>query len=147
MLYMLIFYKRLGLYAAGALIIYLTLLFGLFKLVPVTLSLATIAGTILSIGMAVDANVLVFERVKEEMGRGVPETEAIEKGFKRAWPSVRDANITTIISSAILFYITTSFVQGFALALLMGVLVSMFSAITVTRTMLKIRGAKFKAQN
>jgi preprotein translocase subunit SecD len=102
------------------------------------MTLAGIAGFILSIGMAIDANILIFERTKEEIKKGLTKISAIEEGFKRAWPSIRDSNISTIITSIILYYFTSSFIKGFALALLIGVLVSMFSAITITRTMLRV---------
>jgi preprotein translocase subunit SecD len=101
------------------------------------MSLSGIAGFILSIGMAVDANILIFERTKEEIKKGLSKIAAIEEGFKRAWPSIRDSNISTIITSVILYYFTTSFIKGFALTLLIGVLVSMFSAITVTRSLMR----------
>ena len=102
------------------------------------MTLSGIAGFILSIGMAVDANVLIFERTKEEIKKGLTKVSAIEEGFKRAWPSIRDSNVSTIITSLILYFFTTSFVKGFALTLLIGVLVSMFSAITITRTMMRV---------
>ena len=103
-----------------------------------TMTLSGIAGFILSIGMAIDANILIFERTKEELRKGLPKLTAIEEGFHRAWTSIRDSNVTTIISSVILYYFTSSFVRGFALTLLIGVIMSMFSAITVTRTLLKV---------
>ena len=102
------------------------------------MTLSGIAGFILSIGMAVDANILVFERTKEEIKRGLSTETAVEEGFKRAWTSIRDSNVSTIITSLVLYYFTSSFVKGFALALLIGVLISMFSAITITRTMLRV---------
>ncbi|MEK7479347.1 MAG: protein translocase subunit SecD [Patescibacteria group bacterium] len=137
MFFMTLYYRGLGLFASLALLIYVVLTLGLFKLIPITMTLAGIAGFILSIGMAVDANVLIFERTKEEMKRGLKKEDALEEGFKRAWTSIRDSNITTILTSCILYYFTSSFVKGFALTLLLGVLVSMFSAITVTRTLLR----------
>lgn len=136
-LFMLIYYRKLGIFAALALVIYIILTASVFKL-GITMSLAGIAGFILSIGMAVDANILIFERTKEEIKKGLSKVSAIEEGFRRAWPSIRDSNISTIITSIILYYFTTSFIRGFALALLIGVLISMFSAITITRTMLKV---------
>ena len=102
------------------------------------MTLSGMAGFILSIGMAVDANILIFERTKEELKRGLARTSAIEEGFRRAWSSIRDSNISTIITALILYYYTSSFVRGFALTLLIGVLVSMFSAITITRTLLRV---------
>ncbi|MDP1706700.1 MAG: protein translocase subunit SecD [bacterium] len=137
-LLMVIFYRGLGVFASIALVIYIVLSLGIFKILPVTMSLAGIAGFLLSIGMAVDANILVFERMKEEIKRGLSRRAAMEEGFKRAWTSIRDSNISTLISSFVLYYFTSSFVRGFALTLLLGVLVSMFSAITVTRTLLRV---------
>ncbi|MBI1838977.1 MAG: protein translocase subunit SecD [Candidatus Colwellbacteria bacterium] len=143
-LFMLIYYKFLGLFAATALIIYTVLSMALFKsgvfgLVPgFTMTLAGIAGFILSIGMAVDANILIFERTKEELKRGLAKSSAIEEGFKRAWLSIRDSNTSTIITAGVLYFFTSSFVKGFALTLGLGVMVSMLSAIFVTKTMLKL---------
>jgi len=102
-----------------------------------TLTLPGIAGMILTIGMAVDANILIFERMKEEFREGKPLSNSIDEGFKRAWPSIRDGNISTLITCVILFWFTTSLVKGFALTLGIGILVSMFTAITVTRGFLK----------
>lgn len=138
MLFMLAYYRFFGIFASAALLIYILLTLGIFKLIPITLSLAGLAGFILTIGMAVDANILIFERVKEEIKRGLSRTAAIEEGFRRAWPSIRDSNTSTIITAVILYYFTSSFVKGFALTLLIGVLVSMFSAITTTRLLLKV---------
>lgn len=138
MVFMVFYYRLFGIFASLALLIYIVLTLAVFKSVSMTMTLSGIAGFILSIGMAIDANILIFERTKEEIKNGLSKITAIEEGFKRAWPSIRDSNITTIITSIILYYSTTSFVRGFALALLIGVLVSMFSAITVTRTMLRV---------
>lgn len=135
-IFMLGYYRKLGIFASLALIIYIILTAAVFKL-GITMSLAGIAGFILSIGMAVDANILIFERTKEEIKKGLSKISAIEEGFRRAWPSIRDSNISTIITTVILYYFTSGFIKGFALALLIGVLVSMFSAITITRTLLK----------
>jgi protein-export membrane protein SecD len=135
-LFILGYYRKLGIFASLALVIYIILTAAVFKL-GITMSLAGIAGFILSIGMAVDANILIFERTKEEIKNGLSKMSAIEEGFKRAWPSIRDSNISTIITSIILYYFTSSFIKGFALALLIGVLISMFSAITTTRTLLR----------
>jgi len=137
-LFMIIYYRGLGIFSSAALIIYIILTTAVFKLFAITMTLAGIAGFILSIGMAVDANILIFARVKEEIKKGLPKVSALEEGFKRAWLSIRDSNISTIITSIILFYFTSGFIKGFALALLIGVIVSMFSAITVTRTMLRV---------
>jgi len=137
-LFMLFYYRMFGVFAALSLIIYILLTLGLFKVIPITLSLAGLAGFILTIGMAVDANILIFERIKEEIKRGLPRASAIEEGFRRAWPSIRDSNTSTIITAVILYFFTSSFVRGFALTLLIGVLVSLFSAITTTRLFLRV---------
>lgn len=137
-LFMLFYYRTLGIFAALSLIIYIALTLGLFKLIPITLSLAGLAGFVLTIGMAVDANILIFERIKEELKRGLPKSSAIEEGFRRAWPSIRDSNTSTIITAAILYFFTSSFVQGFAITLGLGVLLSLFSAITTTRLFLRL---------
>ena len=123
-------------------IIYALLVFALFKLIPVTLTLPGIAGFVLSVGMAVDANVLIFERMKEELRGGRNLRAAIDTGFARAWPSIRDSNASTLITCLILFWFGSNFgasiVKGFALTLAIGVLVSLFTAITVTRTFLHL---------
>lgn len=138
MLFMLIYYRRLGIFAVAALLIYISLTLGVFKLIGVTLTLAGLAGFILTIGMAVDANILVFERIKEELKKGLSRAAATHEGFRHAWPSIRDSNTSTIITAVILYFFATSFVQGFALTLLIGVVVSMFSAITTTRLLLQV---------
>lgn len=145
-LFMIGYYRKLGIFASLALIIYIALTLGVFKLIPITLTLAGLAGFILTIGMAVDANILIFERVREELKRGLSHTTALREGFRRAWPSIRDSNTSTIITAVILYFFTSSFVQGFALTLLVGVLISMFSAITTTRLFLLVF-MKDKAQN
>ncbi|MBI2623706.1 MAG: protein translocase subunit SecD [Candidatus Liptonbacteria bacterium] len=136
--FMIFYYRLLGVFASLALIIYIALTLGVFKLGAFTLTLAGIAGFVLTIGMAVDANILIFERMKEELKRGLHRTAARTEGFRRAWPSIRDSNTSTIITAIILYFFTSSFVQGFALTLLIGVLVSMFSAITTTRFFLQV---------
>jgi protein-export SecD/SecF family membrane protein len=135
MIFMIVYYRFFGFLASIALLIYTILSLSIFKLF-VTMSLAGIAGFLLSIGMAVDANILIFERTKEEIKRGLARSLAIKEGFRRAWPSIRDSNISTIITSLILFYFTSSFVKGLALTLLLGVLISMFTAITLTRNLM-----------
>jgi protein-export membrane protein SecD len=135
MVFMTVYYGVFGLLAGIALLVYIVLSLSIFKLF-ITMSLAGIAGFLLSIGMAVDANILIFERTREELKKGISKEGAIREGFARAWTSIRDSNITTIITSLILFYFTTSFVKGLALTLLLGVLVSMFTAIVVTRGLL-----------
>jgi preprotein translocase subunit SecD len=141
-LFMLLYYRFPGVLADMALIIYAALVLALFKLIPVVLTLPGIAGFILSVGMAVDANILIFERMKEELRAGKGLRLAVEQGFSRAWPSIRDSNFSTLITSAILFwfgsYFGASIVKGFALTLGIGVIVSMFTAITVTRTFLRL---------
>jgi protein-export membrane protein SecD len=134
--FMIFYYRGFGFVASLALLVYLAITLGIFKLFGITLTLSGIAGFILSIGMAVDANILIFERTREEIKKGLSKATAISEGFKRAWPSIRDSNVTTIITAVILYYFTSGFVQGFALALLIGVIVSMFSAIIVTRSFL-----------
>jgi len=139
MAFMTAYYRSLGLFSVFALIVYIILTLAFFKLIPhFIMTLAGLAGFVLSIGMAVDANILIFERTKEEIKRGVAKTAAIEEGFRRAWPSIRDSNVSTIITAIILYFLTSSFVKGFALTLGIGVIVSMFSAIFVTRTMLRV---------
>jgi preprotein translocase subunit SecD len=134
----LVFWYRLpGFLAVVSLFIYLVINLALFKLIPVTLTAAGIAGFILSLGMAVDANILIFERTREELARGRELGEAIKEGFARAWLSIRDSNTSSIITAIILFYFSsTPMVKGFALVFGLGVFVSMFSAITATRTLL-----------
>jgi protein-export membrane protein SecD len=125
-----------GLVAVVSLLLYIALSLAIFKLIPVTLTAAGIAGFILSVGMAVDANVLIFERLKEELRKGKKFEDALDEGFKRAWSSIRDSNISSIITAIVLFWLGTSAVKGFALTLGIGVGVSMFTAITVSRTLL-----------
>lgn len=136
--FMIVNYGFLGLVADVALIIYTILTFALFKLIPVTLTLAGIAGFILSIGMAVDANILIFERMKEEVRWGMDDITALKLGFKRAFPSIRDSNMSSLITCAILYYFGSGLVRGFAITLAVGILVSLFSAITITRTFLRM---------
>jgi protein-export membrane protein SecD len=136
MIFMVLYYRLPGFVSTIALSVYLIATMALFKLMGVTLTLAGIAGCILSIGMAVDANVLIFERLKEELQKGKTLKVATEEGFDRAWNAIRDGNLSTVITCLLLIWFGTSFVQGFALTLMLGVLVSMFSAIFVTRTIL-----------
>ncbi|MCK5285851.1 MAG: protein translocase subunit SecD [Candidatus Pacebacteria bacterium] len=136
MIFLIFWYRLPGLLAAISLIIYITILLSIFKLIPITLTSAGIAGFILSIGMAVDANVLIFERIKEELTDGRDISSAIKEGFARAWLSIRDSNISSILTAIILFWFGTSLVEGFALTFGLGVLVSMFTAISITRTFL-----------
>lgn len=137
-LFMLAYYRLPGLIAIIALMLYTAINLALYKIIPITLTLSGIAGFILSVGMAVDANILIFERLKEELIRGRTLGSAIDEGFRRAWLSIRDSNFTTLISCSILFYTSSSLIKGFALTLGIGVLVSMFSAIIVSRTLLRL---------
>mgnify|MGYP005843747983 CR=1 FL=1 len=140
--FMIAYYRFPGLIAVVALLAYTAIVFAAFKLIPVVLTLAGIAGFILSIGMAVDANILIFERTKEELRAGKTVGAAIEAGFGRAWTSIRDSNVSTIITCAILFWFGMNFgasvIRGFALTLGIGVVVSMFTAILFTRTLLRV---------
>ncbi len=136
LLFMIAWYRLPGFMAGVALMIYLASMLAIFKLIPVTLTAAGIAGFLLSVGMAVDANVIIFERLKEELKKDKTYPEAVLDGFKRAWAPIRDGNITSLISAVILFWLGTSVVQGFALVFGIGILVSMFTAIVVTRTFL-----------
>ncbi len=138
MLFMILYYRAPGVISCLALIIYSLIVFAIFKIIPVTLTLAGIAGFILSIGMAVDANILIFERTKEELRAGRSLFTAINSGFERAFTSIFDSNMTTIITCAILYALGTGVVKGFALTLAIGVLVSMFSAITVTKNFMHL---------
>lgn len=136
-LFLILWYRLPGIIAVISLGIYISIMLALFKLLPVTLTAAGIAGFIISIGIAVDANVLIFERVKEELRLGHSVADAVKGGFAHAWFSIRDSNISSIITALILFWFGTSLIKGFALTLGMGVIVSMFSAITITRVFLK----------
>lgn len=137
-LFLIIFYRIPGFFASFSLFIYISLLMSLFKLIPVTLTLAGIAGFLLSMGMAVDANILIFSRMREELKEGKSYFIAITEGSRRAWPSIRDGNFTTILVGLILFVLGTGFVKGFALTLIVGNLVGMFTAIFITNNFLKL---------
>ena len=141
LLFMVLLYRLPGLLATVALAIYVTLNLAMYKLMPVTLTLPGIAGFILSIGMAVDANILIFERMKEELRSGRSLRLAVETGFSRAWPAIRDGNLSTLISCAVLYWFGNNFgasvVKGFAITLSVGVLLSMFTAVFVTRTFMR----------
>ncbi len=134
--FMIVYYRVPGIIASVSLVLYVILSFVIFKLIPVTLTAAGIAGFILSIGMALDANILIFERTKEEMKKGKSIRDALHEGFARAWLSIRDSNISSMITAIILFWIGTSAVKGFAFTLGIGVLISMFTAISISRTFL-----------
>ncbi|MDD2731027.1 MAG: protein translocase subunit SecD [Candidatus Portnoybacteria bacterium] len=137
-LFMVFWYRLPGLLSVLALGIYTLIVLAIFKLIPVTMTLAGIAGFVLSVGMAVDANILIFERFKEELRWGKSLKGAIDAGFERAWTSIRDSNVSSLITCAVLFWLGTSIIKGFALTLAVGILVSMFSAITITRNFLKL---------
>ncbi|MDD5341534.1 MAG: protein translocase subunit SecD [Patescibacteria group bacterium] len=136
-LFMIFYYRLPGLLSVVALIIYTIINLAIYKLVPVTMTLSGIAGFVLSVGMAVDANVLIFERLKEELGQGKPLASATEEAFRRAWPSIRDGNYTTLLSCFFLYWFGTSIIKGFALTLFIGVILSMLSAITITKTFMR----------
>ena len=142
LLFMMAYYRMAGVVAGTALLVYAAILLAIFKLIPVTLTLSGIAGLVLSVGIAVDANILIFERMKEEMRTGRTLTSSMEMGFRRAWPAIRDSNVSTIITCIILWWfgdrLGAPLVTGFALTLLIGVMVSMFTAIMVSRNMLQI---------
>lgn len=144
-IFMIIYYRIPGFIATLALLSYVALVLAIFKLIPITLTLAGIAGFILSVGMAVDANILIFERMKEELRTGRSLLASIDMGFNRAWPSIRDSNVSTFITCLILFWFGSrlgmSLVTGFAVSLFIGVAVSMFSAIIISKTLLRISGA------
>jgi preprotein translocase subunit SecD len=141
-LFMILFYRVPGVISVVALLIYTAMVFALFRVIPVTLTLAGIAGFILSIGMAVDANVLIFARLKEELRAGHGVHRAVEGGFDHAWPSIRDSNVSTMITCVILYWFGqftgATIITGFALTLFVGVAVSMFTAIYVSRTLLRV---------
>ena len=142
LLFMALYYRLPGVMACVALIIYSLIVLAILKLWPVTLTIGGLAAFILSIGMAVDANILIFERMKEELRTGRTLIAALETGFNRAWPAIRDSNVSTFITCAILFWfgtrLGTGVVTGFAITLFIGVAASMFSALTVTKTLLRI---------
>ncbi len=142
LLFMLVFYRLPGLLADVALIIFILINIAIFKLIPITLTLPGIAGFLLATGTAVDANVLIFERMKEELRAGKSMRAAVDAGFNRAWTSILDCNLSTLITAAILFYFGGAFgastVRGFAITLVIGVLISMFTAVFVTRVLMRL---------
>jgi preprotein translocase subunit SecD len=150
-LFMLLYYRLPGAVADIAIIIYALITFAIFRFIPVTLTLPGIAGFLLSTGSALDANILIFERMKEELRSGKTLRQSIDLGWKRAWPSIRDSNIATIITCIILFWFGSTYgatiVKGFSITLLLGVLVSLFSAIVVTRVFMELVTSKFKSKN
>jgi len=142
LLFMAVFYRLPGLLADIALITFILINLAVFKLIPITLTLAGIAGFLLAIGMAVDANVLIFERMKEEVRAGKSVKAAVDAGFNRAWTSILDSNLSTLITAGILYYFGGAFgastVRGFAVTLIIGVLISMFTAVFVTRVLMRL---------
>jgi preprotein translocase subunit SecD len=136
--FMLLYYRLPGLVASFALVYYTIVVLAIFRLIPVTLTLAGIAGFVLSVGMAVDANILIFERMKEELRLGKSLPAAVEAGFNRAWNSILDSNVSSLITATILYAFGSSVIRGFALVLIIGVLTSMFSAIVVTRSIMRV---------
>ncbi|TSC68649.1 MAG: preprotein translocase subunit SecD [Parcubacteria group bacterium Gr01-1014_66] len=137
-IFMIGWYRLPGFIAVFALLFYIGIILLIFQVIPITLTVAGITGFILSMGMAVDANVLIFERMKEELRRGRDLSNAVEEGFRRAWSSIRDSNISSLITTGILYWLGTGVVQGFAFTLAIGIGVSIFSAITITRTLLRM---------
>ena len=135
-LFMLVFYRLPGMVAVLALCVYVLIVLSVYKVLPVTLTLAGIAGFILSLGMAVDANILIFARMKEELAAGKTLNSSMREGFSRAWLSIRDSHVTTLLSAIILYMFTTSIIKGFALTLGVGVLTSLFTSITITKSLL-----------
>ncbi len=144
-LFMILYYRLSGLVAVLALFIYAAFVLAIFKLIPVTLTLSGIAGFIISVGMAVDGNVLIFSRLREELKAGKTLAAAIEEGFTRSWPSIRDGHFTTLISAAILFWFSSSVIKGFALTLSIGVIFSLFSAVIVSRIFMRAISSKVKS--
>ena len=138
LLFMLFMYGRLGLLSGFSLILYALIVLAIFKLIPVVLTLPGIAGFILSIGMATDANILIFERIKEELLWGKPRNLAIKLGFDRAWNSIRDSNISSLLTAGVLFYLGSGSVKGFALTLAIGIAVSLFTSIFVVKTLMEV---------
>jgi protein-export membrane protein SecD len=141
-LFMIIWYRVPGIAAALALVAYSVMMLALFKLIPVTLTAAGIAGFIISVGLAVDANVLVFERMKEELRAGKSLRDAVEAGFLRAWTSIRDSHIAAILVSVILFWFGTSIVKGFAFTFFLGAVLSLISAQLITRVFIRALASK-----
>jgi preprotein translocase subunit SecD len=147
-LFMGLYYRLPGLLADLSILIYALIAYAVFRYIPITLTLPGIAGFMLSTGSALDANILIFERLKEELRAGKSLRQAVDLGFRRAWPSIRDANIATIITSIILFWFGSSFgatiVKGFSVTLLIGVMISLFTALVVTRVLMQLVLTNFK---
>ncbi len=143
-LFMILYYRFAGVTSVLALLVYTAFVLAIFKLIPVTLTLAGIAGFIITLGMAVDGNVLIFARMKEELRAGKALSQAIEEGFVRSWPSIRDGHITTLISAGILFWFSSSVIKGFAFTLFIGVLFSLFSSVVVSRVFMRVLSSRIK---
>ena len=141
-IFLILWYRLPGLLAVLALCVYATLVLMLFKLIPIVLTAAGVAGFIVSLGIAVDANVLIFARLKEELAAGHAPDEALSSGFSRAWFSIRYSNFSSLITAAILFWFGTSLIRGFAITFGLGVLVSLFSSMTVSRLFLMALGVR-----
>jgi preprotein translocase subunit SecD len=150
-LFMALYYRLPGLTADIAILVYALIAFAIFRFIPVTLTLPGVAGLMLSTGSALDANILIFERIKEELRAGKTLQQAVDLGWKRAWPSIRDSNIATLITSAILFWFGSTYgatiVKGFSITLFLGVMVSVFTALVVTRVLMETVVAYFKSKN
>ena len=145
---MILYYRVLGVFAVIALLIYAIIIIFVLKTTSIVMTLAGIAGIILSIGMAVDANILIFERTKEELNEGKGFMAAVQTGFERAWTSIRDSNVSSLITCVILWFFGNSIIRGFALMLGLGIIVSMFTAITVTRAFIRtLTGTKIAKNN
>lgn len=136
-LFMIFYYRLLGLVAVLALFIYTLIVLTIFKLIPVTLTLSGIAGFVLSLGMAIDGNILIFSRIREEIKQNQNIIASLDKSFNRAWLSIRDSQFTTLISALILYVFTTSLVKGFALTLIIGAIISIFTSVVITKIILK----------
>ncbi|HUD03068.1 MAG TPA: protein translocase subunit SecD [Candidatus Paceibacterota bacterium] len=145
-IFMILWYRLPGVVAVVSLVIYSIMMLALFKLIPVVLTSAGIAGFILSVGLAVDANILIAERMKEELQAGKTSEQAIREGFARAWSAIRDSNIAHVIAAVILFWVGTSIIKGFALVFGLGVIISLFSAITISRTFLLALGVNAQSR-
>jgi len=146
-IFMILYYRFAGIMAIVSLVVYGVLLLAIFKIWPVTMTLSGIAGFVLSMGIAVDANVLIFERLKEELRSGKPLTMAVRESFNRAWPSIRDGNLSTLITCFVLIQLSTSTVKGFAITLALGIVVSIFSAIVFTRLLFDLLPASWFENN
>jgi preprotein translocase subunit SecD len=150
-LFMALFYRLPGLMADVAMLVFALVLFAIFRLIPVTLTLPGIAGLMLSIGSALDANILIFERIKEELRSGKPLRQAVDLGFRRAWSSIRDSNAATLLTSLILFWFGSTYgatiVKGFSITLALGVAVSLFTALVVTRLLMEVVVSTLKSKD